>query len=57
MEKSTKYNGWTNYETWAVMLELVNDDYESYYKMIISQNLKDAEDTVKQYVWEYTYGS
>ncbi len=39
------------------MLELVNDDYETYYEIITSQPLKQAEDTVKQYVWEYTTGS
>ena len=30
MDKDTTYNGWTNYETWRVNLEMFDADFSSY---------------------------
>ena len=51
----TKYNGWTNYETWKVNLELV--DSESLAEMLedYKPDFMGFVDMVKQYVEEIAY--
>jgi hypothetical protein len=33
MDKDTTYNGWTNYETWRVNLEMFDADFASYNRL------------------------
>lgn len=56
MEQSTKYNGWTNYETWAVMLEIVNDNMETYHEYIKGKGTDDAVDEIKETLYDTTVG-
>ena len=37
---NTKYNGWTNYATWRVGLETVDNYYEHYHEMIMNSDEK-----------------
>lgn len=37
----SKYNGWTNYATWKVNLEMVNEDY---YREVVQDCGMDADD-------------
>jgi len=50
MDKDTTYNGWTNYETWRVNLEMFDADFSSDNDMDaydLGQNLRDmAMETV-----------
>jgi len=57
MEDSTKYNGWTNYQTWALMLELVGDDMETFYECIRGADLNKSSELLKTYILDYTVGS
>ena len=38
MAESTKYNGWTNFETWKVNLEQVSDLPSDYWEDFIEDN-------------------
>lgn len=59
LEEESRYNGWTNYETWCVNLWLSNDQgsYESVNDLIRSQvgsGLGGVEDVLKGLVEELT---
>ena len=48
-----KYNGWTNYATWRVNLELFSDmDYKDYFDEF--PNVEMLEDYVENVVFEHT---
>ncbi len=57
MSKDNTYNGWTNFETWKINLEVL-DDYPSY--LIESERIKETLDTdtsdlsdqIEQYVFD-----
>ena len=36
----TKYNGWTNYATWRVKLEIVDVHYDHYHEMMMTSDDK-----------------
>jgi hypothetical protein len=36
----TKYNGWTNYATWRVGLEIVDIHYDHYHEMMMNSDHK-----------------
>lgn len=50
---SDKYNGWTNYETWRVAMEFVDDAYYSEANCADCDELADyIRDTVTEFVFD-----
>ena len=49
---NTEYNGWTNYPTWRVNLELIDYDYyvDAYNGMDIYSISEALEEEIKEYV-------
>ena len=56
MKNQNEYNGWTNYATWRVNLELFSDmDYKDYFDQF--PDTKALEDYVENVVFENYYGT
>ena len=51
MSKDNTYNGWTNFETWKINLEVL-DDYPSY--LIESERIKETLDTKNTFIMSNT---
>ena len=52
---NTRYNGWTNYETWAVKLHIDNDEGSQRHALELAQQARDHAQTCRQVadgVWE-----
>tara|TARA_R100000329_G_C7438654_1_gene154214 strand:+ start:66 stop:386 length:321 start_codon:yes stop_codon:yes gene_type:complete len=58
MSKDNTYNGWTNFETWKINLEVL-DDYPSYLiesdriKETLDTDTSDLSDQIEQYVFDF----
>lgn len=50
--KNTRYNGWTNYATWRINLEII-DDMDYYFIRTHGRNLEDLRNAMEDYVTEY----
>ena len=44
MMKDERYNGWANYATWRVNLEIIDGDYDYWYERLEEMEGEDAED-------------
>lgn len=56
MMKDERYNGWTNYATWRVNLEIIDGDYDYWNEHLEEMEGEDAEDilyTMTQLVEEH----
>lgn len=54
--KDERYNGWTNYATWRVNLEIIDGDYDYWNEHLEEMEGEDAEDilyTMTQLVEEH----
>lgn len=49
------YNGWTNYATWRVGLELVNDNYEYYHETMMNSDTKIDTHELSQIIKDDVY--
>ena len=46
--QDTKYNGWTNYETWNVKCWMDNDEFSNAYWKDVAHGLKDLANAERQ---------
>lgn len=55
--QDTKYNGWINYETWRVHLELFDGLYNDCELFNLNQNTSDLCEELKSYAEDAIYNS